>query len=119
MDQLLLSDEPMVERLAEFLRRHPPTLEDILGVVCELYRIDPDEIEIIRAAPARRMFCYVAVRWAGLPYVEIGQRVGLDGHDVAKTFKSFSRSLDNALVRDDLDLTCIRVTERIIVRRRQ
>jgi hypothetical protein len=119
MDQLLsANDELMVERLAEFLRVHHPSLDDILGAACETYRVDPDEIGFYNAAPARRAFCYLAVRWSGVPYTEIGSRVGLDALEVGKAFKSFSRNLDNALVRDDLDLIGIRIAERILLRRR-
>jgi hypothetical protein len=119
MEQLLVAnDELMVERLAEFLRRNHPELDDILGAVCETYRVDPDEITYPKSAPAMRAFCYLAVRWSGLPYCEIGTRVELNALEVGKAFKSFTRNLDNALVRDDLDLIGIRIAERILLRRR-
>jgi hypothetical protein len=119
MDQLLLtSDELMVERLAEFLRVHHPSLDDILGATCETYRVDPDELHNVAAAPARRAYCYLAVRWSGEPYCDIGSRVGLDTLEVGRHFKSFSRTLDNALVRDDLDLIGVRIAERVLLHRR-
>jgi hypothetical protein len=119
MEQLLVAnDELMVERLAEFLRRNHPELDDILGAVCETYRVDPDELDRPKFAPAVRAYCYLAVRWSGLSYAEIGSRVDLDVLDVGRAFKSFSRNLDNALVRDDLDLIGIRIAERILLRRR-
>lgn len=112
-------DELMVERLAEFLRRHRPSLDDILGSVCELYRIDPDEIGIATAAPVRHAYCYLAVRWSGAPFVEIGRRVGFDVAQVGRSFRHYgSRTIKNPLVRDDLDLIGIRITERILLRRR-
>lgn len=120
MDQLLLaSDELMVERLAEFFRRNRPTLDDILGATCEVYRVDPDELIIGHVnAPARHAFCYLAVRWAGVSNIEIGQRVGFSVLGVNKAFKSYARCLGNHLIRDDLDLIGIRIAERILLRRR-
>ena len=119
MDQVLLAtDEPMIERLGEFLRRHRPALDDIFGAACELYRVDPDEIDKRDAAPARHAFCYLAVRWSGVPFNEIGRCVGFDALQVSKAFKTYSRGIRNPLVRDDLDLIGIRVAERILLRER-
>ena len=116
---MLASDELMVERLAEFLRRNRPSLDDILGSVCEVYCVDPDEIIIGHAnAPARHAYCYLAVRWAGEPNSSIGQRVGFSALGVDKAFKSYPRNLKNPLVRDDLDLIGIRIAERVMMTRR-
>lgn len=121
MDQLLLaSDELMVERLADFLTRHPPSLDDILGSACEVYRVDPGEIRSSRHAdaPARHAYCYLAVRWSRASHFDIGLRVGFSALGVDKAFKTYSDRLTNALVRDDLDLIGVRIAERILMRRR-
>lgn len=117
MDQLA-NDELMLERLAEFFRRCPPTLDDVLGAVCEVYRVDPSEIDLSSAKLARRMYCYLAVRFARVPYVEIGGRIGMSHTGVGDVYKTAARHLDNPLTRDDLDLLGVRVAERVLLHKR-
>ena len=68
-------DGCLLECFDRFLREpgNRPTLDEILGAVCEVYRIDPDEIEQPKkAAPAVRAYCYFATRWSREPLVLIG-----------------------------------------------
>lgn len=119
MDQpLLTKDELMLERLAEFFRRCPPDLDDILGAVCEVYRVDPSEIDLASAKVARRMYCYLAVRFARLPYIEIGARIGMNHSGVGDVYRTAARHLDNPLIRDDLDLLGVRIAERVLLHKR-
>lgn len=111
-------DELTVDRLAEFLRRNPPSLDDILGAVCEVYRVDPSDIEKHSARVARRMYCYLAVRFAGLHHRAIAGRIGMSHSQVGDLFKTAARHLDNPLVRDDLDLLGVRMAERVLIHRR-
>jgi hypothetical protein len=115
-----VNDELMVERLAEFLRRNRPSLVDILGAVCEVYKVDPDEIQTGKHihAPARHAFCYLARRWSGEPDCDIGPYVNFNALGVMRAFKNFHLNLDNPLVRDDLDLIGVKIAERVLLHRR-
>jgi hypothetical protein len=115
----ITGNELMVERLGNFLRENVPSLDDIVGAVCELYRVDPDELPLTRdATPARSAVCYIAVRFACVSNAAIGRRIGFDVVQVNRTFKNYTNNLTNPLVRDDLDLIGIRIAERVLLRRR-
>lgn len=119
MDTLTDGDgELLIERVSEFLRRNSPPLDDILGAICELYRVDPDAIADQRGIVARHMYCYLAVRWTTADRGQIGNRIAVGTHAVKHGFNGVASQLDNALVRDDLDLLALRIAERVMARRR-
>lgn len=114
-------DECLMQSVSTFMceRSNRPTLDDILGAACELYCIDPDEIDEAWAAPAIRAYCYFATRWSGEPFIDIGAHVGIDHMMV----NSASRSVmvlrrQNDILRDDIDLLAIRIAERVLMRKR-
>jgi hypothetical protein len=114
-------DGCLMQSFGAFMREpgHRPTLADILGAACELYRTDPDSIASPGAALATRTYCYFATRWSGEPFNAIGALVGVDHHAVAK----LSRGVMNArkqdsLLRDDLDLLAVRIAERVLTKKR-
>jgi chromosomal replication initiation ATPase DnaA len=115
-----IGDDLLIDRLAEFFRQQSPDLDDILGAVCEVYCVDPSEIEqdSARVRVARRMYCYLSVRFARVPYIEIGARIGMCHSRVGDVSKTAVRNLDNPLVRDDLDLLGVRIAERVLLNKR-
>jgi hypothetical protein len=64
------------------------------------------------------MYCYLAVRFARVPYIEIGARVGMNHSGVGDVSRTAARHLNNPLVRDDLDLLGVRIAERVLLNRR-
>ena len=105
----------LLECFGAFMREpgNRPTLDDIFGAACELYRIDPDDLYAVGAIRAIRAYCYLAVKWAGEPYSAIGARAEIDALKVNKLSRSVMilRRQDMVL-RDDLDLLAVRVAER-------
>jgi hypothetical protein len=119
MNKPLLADELMMARLDERMARCPPTLDEILGSACEVYRVNPDDLLRRHAAPARHAYCYLAVRWSGEATRDIGLEVGFSELGVDKAYKTYARRLNlHPLMRDDIDLIGIRVLERVLMRRR-
>jgi hypothetical protein len=114
-------DGCLLESFGAFMREpgNRPTLDDILGAACEIYRIDPDEIKERKAVLAVRAYCYLATRWSREPFALIGAHIGI-GHDLVNRF---SRSVmilrrQDMILRDDIDLLAIRIAERVLIRNR-
>jgi hypothetical protein len=108
-------DSPL-DRLAGFLANHPPRLNEILGTVCELYRTDPDRIDT--ATHTRRVFCFVASRWARCPRCEIASHVKIHLIQVHHDNQRIGQQIQyDDLLRDDLDLVAVRLAERVLIRK--
>lgn len=109
----------LIECFDAFMRANRPTLDDILGAACELYRIDPDDIKQDKARPVIRAFCYFAARWARQPVPNIAAHIKQDRSIVNST--SWETQLlrrQDSILRDDIDLLAVRIAERVMTRRR-
>jgi hypothetical protein len=116
---MINQSDSIADRLSVFLAHTRPDLDDILGGVCELYRVDPDEITFPFALLPKRIYCYCAHRWAGVPNVEIGSRVGMGVIAVGKAATHVGVRLQrDPVVRDDFDLLALRIVERVMLRKR-
>jgi hypothetical protein len=119
MDNLSF-DDILADRLCDFLEDRPATLDEILGAVCETYRVDPSNLESVRGQFAAAVFCCLANRLANKPVVMIGKRVALTRWTAERYIALVNRrAKTDDIVRDDLDLACIRVVERVLMRVRQ
>lgn len=114
-----VSEHSLLDRIAEFLKPRPPTLDEILGPVCETYRTNPDDLETMKGRFTRAMFCFLASHLASETTQQIGARVALPEIDVHRAvFSINSRARCDELIRDDLDLICVRIAERVLLRER-
>jgi hypothetical protein len=119
MDQLTIGNA-LTEKLSGYLFAHPPALDEILGSVCEVYSVDPDEIEQFYALLAKRVYCYCAHRWAQVPNFDVGTRIGMSVIGVGKAAKHVSlRAQINPAMGADLDLVTLRIVERVLLRQRR
>jgi hypothetical protein len=108
-------DSPL-DRLAGFLANHPPRLHEILGTVCEVYRTDPDKIDT--TTQTRRVFCFVASRWAKCPRDAIAGHARVHLIQVHHDNQRIGEQIQyDDLLRDDLDLVAVRLAERVLIRR--
>jgi hypothetical protein len=113
----------LLESFGRFMREpgNRPTLTDILGAACELYRIDPDEIHKPKAISALRAYCYLAARWSGEPFTDIARHTACIDHVQAARMSHSVRALrgQDDFLRDDIDLCAVRIAERVLMRKRQ
>jgi hypothetical protein len=108
------------ERLSPLLQEHPPELDEILGAVCQLYRVSPDDIDTPGARPARRLYCYCAARWSRLSNPKIGDRIGIDPDRVGDDNRFVRAKLTfSPTLSDDLDMITIHIVERVWLRKRR
>jgi hypothetical protein len=107
-------DSPL-DRLAGFLTSNPPHLTEILGAVCEVYRTDPDRIDI--TTHTRRVFCFVASS-CRYPRPEIARHAKILPIQVYADNQKIRPYLRTDVTqRRCLDLIAVRLAERVLVRR--
>ncbi|MEH2525821.1 MULTISPECIES: hypothetical protein [unclassified Bradyrhizobium] len=118
MDQIV-HDNSLLHGADAFMRSNRPMLAEILGAVCELYRVDPDEIEQRAGIQARRAYCFFAERWSREPCAAIGAMVGMTHREVARVAERVAYlSPEDHLLRDDMDLLTVSIAERVLRRKR-
>lgn len=106
----------VVQALEPFFRDVPPPLDEVLGATCEMYRVGPQEVDRPRSQMARKMYCYIALKWSRKPLGEIGRPVSMHYTGVGKAAVWMEEWLRvSELARADLNLISVRIAERMMV----
>lgn len=120
-------DGETVDRLFRFLESTQPTMGEIKTAICEFYMISRQEIESHARRKllvlARHMFCYFSHRYTRASLNQIRRQIGYDDHTsvyygVRRLERiAISRAARDQLIRDDLDLLRLRISEKMLRRR--
>jgi chromosomal replication initiator protein len=118
------ADGPVLDRLFRYLEHNRPMLADIKSVVCEFYEVTPAELTARdRAAEitfARQAFCYLARRYTKFSLRSIGAHAGVCDHTtVIHAVRKIEKwAITRPLVADDLDLLRLKISEKMLTRRK-
>lgn len=105
------------QRLTAILMAEPPTLDEIMGSVCEQFHISPDDIE--RQVMAKRMFCFCAHQWTHASNRAIGIHVNLTADTVSAAVRLVREmTIIDPIRQYDLDMLSLRAVERVLIRLR-
>jgi chromosomal replication initiator protein len=116
-------DGEALDRLLGYLKQTNPTTKEIKTAICELYGFEPLELEAgnrhVQFALARQIFCFLAYKHTRLSMRRIAERIGLTDHSTVlhAIRKIEKQAITTPLVRDDLDLLRLRISEKILMRR--
>ena len=113
MDALIFNPREFpLEKIVDFLGEHPPRLADIFISVCWLYKLKPDDMSNPAVQLPRDVFIFVATNWA----VKSTERA--QAYQAFSAVKRITHRLEtDELLRDDLDLLAVRLTERVLERK--
>jgi chromosomal replication initiation ATPase DnaA len=115
-------DGDALDRLFELLEISHPTLAEIKAAICEFYAINPLELTSkhreVETTMARQLFCYFAYRHTRFSLALVGMQVGLEHHStVIHAIRKIEKHAQTmSLVRDDIDLLRLRISEKILRR---
>jgi chromosomal replication initiator protein len=118
------ADGPALDRLLRYVEQNRPLLADIKAAVCDLYNITPGELmgdnRLYEKTFARQAFCFLAKRYTKYSLNVIAHHVGLTNHTtVIHAVRKIEKwSLTRPLVADDLDLLRLKISERMLMRRK-
>lgn len=121
---VLPDDADTLDRLYQQLELNRPMLAEIKASVCDFYAIAADELcgryRAYETALARQIFCYLAHKYTSFSLGQIGRAVGLTNHTTVHHAirKIAKRMITDHLLHDDLDLLRIRISEKVLLRRR-
>jgi chromosomal replication initiation ATPase DnaA len=119
-----LDENELSEWIAQLLRRHRPTMREIIGAVAEFYDLSPELIKSSRRANevtwARHVICYLARVMTRLSLQSIASRVGRQDHSTI--FSAVNRIrrkiVTDDILRDDIDVLRYRIAEKVFHRER-
>lgn len=119
---LIPNDADALDRLFAYLEQARPTMAEIQQAVCEFYAITKFEL----VAPTRRyaivlarqIFCYLAHKYSRASMNAIRPRAGFRDHTTVHhaIHKIEQLAITRPLVRDDLDLLRLRISEKVLLR---
>jgi chromosomal replication initiator protein len=121
---IIPDDADALDRLFEQIEQSRPWLTEIKSCICEFYAVDPLELRgeyrQYETALARQIFCYLGYKYTGFSLRQIGNYVGLRDHStVHHAVRKIEKLLiTRPLVADDVDLLRLRISEKILIRRR-
>jgi chromosomal replication initiator protein len=116
MDRDLL--DAMAFAIPDGLQLAPPTLAEITAIVGEYYRLPRVRGHDKAAALARQVVCHLAREMTGKTLGEISHHLNWDDHTtVSWSDKRIGERLKtDELLRDDIDILKLRITEMAIER---
>jgi chromosomal replication initiation ATPase DnaA len=117
-------DADALDRLFQQIEETRPSMSEIKTCICDYYAIDPLELRgryrAYETAQARQVFCFLAYKYTGFSLRQIGHYVGLQNHTTVHhaVRKIEKLSITKQRIADDLDLLRLRISEKILIRRR-
>jgi chromosomal replication initiation ATPase DnaA len=122
---LVPNDAAAIERLWRSLDLARPSLAEIRAAICEFYPMTHDQLRSTSRAThfvfPRQMFCWFAYRYARVSMAQICPWVGyIDHTTVLHGIRRIEQwSVTRPLVRDDIDVLRLRVSEKVLARGRR
>jgi chromosomal replication initiation ATPase DnaA len=114
-------DGPAYDRLLDYLQQNQPKMQEIKAAICELYGFSLIELlgRSVETTLARQIFCYFAFKYTRNSAQRVGYEVGLMDHATVLSAirKIEKQEITMALVRDDVDLLRMRISEKVMARR--
>jgi chromosomal replication initiator protein len=112
-----------LDRLFRYLEFARPTTAEIRAAVCEFYALTPLELvgdyRQLHITWGRQVYCYLVHRYTRLSTMQIGRYVNRDHTTVMHAIhKVEALVLTKPLVTDDIDLLRLRISEKMLMRRR-
>jgi chromosomal replication initiation ATPase DnaA len=119
----LPDDGPVIERLFSYLERYRPHLSEIEASVREFYALREWELmsrsREVEVSQPRQIFCFLAYRHTRFSYEYIGRYARLHHTTVLHAVRKINRlKITQPVMRDDLDLLRLRISEKMLLRAR-
>jgi chromosomal replication initiator protein len=121
---LIPDDAEVLDRLFAHLEQSRPTMAETRQAVCEFYAITREELvsptRRCAIVLARQIFCYLAHKYCRASLHATRTRVGYRDHTtVLHAIRKIARlAITRPLLRDDLDLLRLRISEKVLLRSR-
>jgi chromosomal replication initiator protein len=117
-------DADALDRLFRELEMSRPMLAEIRDAVSDFYGVGTNELRerwrVKEIVVPRQIFCYLAYRYTRFSMGYVGRWVGLKNHTtVLHAVRRIEHLvLNNPIVADDIDVLRLRISEKVLERRR-
>jgi chromosomal replication initiator protein len=121
---MLPNDADALDRLFHQLELNRPMLAEIRDAVADFYCIEVKELSkrwrITEVVVPRQIFCYLAYRYTRFSLDYVGRYIGLANHTtVMHAIRRIERLiLTKPIVADDIDVLRLKISEKVLLRRR-
>jgi hypothetical protein len=111
-------DETLLACAQTYMTANPPTFDEVLGAVCQIYNVTPADIGYRRLE--RRVFCFLCRLYNIGDNHLIAAKINISHREVLSNSVRISiQRKQSAILADDLDLIAINIAQRVMFRKRR